>query len=88
MHGAPAHIDMLAAYLRAQKREEANREFTAQMLWYLNRAVYERIGKQFKHPSWLDLAKPKPKDNRSGYEIKEEVKAKAIALLEKRKGGK
>lgn len=79
---------MLAAYLREQEREEAHKAFTAQMLWYLNSAEYERIGKKFDHPTWLDMIRPKPKDQRSGAEIIEEVKAKALDLIKKRKGGK
>ena len=79
---------MLAAYLRGKEREEANRDFSSQMLWYLNRAAHERIGKKFDHPAWLDIAHPKPKDERSGAQIVEEVKSKALALLKKRKGGK
>lgn len=79
---------MLAAYLRGQEREEANRDFTAQMLWYLNRAVHKATGREFDHPTWLDIAHPKPKDNRTGAEILEEVKAKIRARIKKQKGGK
>ena len=74
--------------MRAKEREEAHGAFVAQMLWYLNRVEHERMGKKFEHPTWLDMLNPKEKDKRSGFEIKEEVKARAKALLERRKGGK
>lgn len=79
---------MLAAYLQEQERQEAWQAYTAQMLWYLNSAEYARMGKKFDHPTWLDMVNPKPQDNRSGMEIIEEVKAKALDLIKKRKGGK
>ena len=79
---------MLAAYLHEKERKEAHEAFTAQMLWYLNRVEHEKVGKKFDHPTWLDMANPKQKDNRSGEEIVEEVKSKLRMMIEKRKGGK
>lgn len=79
---------MLAAYLLEQEREEAHKAYTAQMLWYLNKAVYTAHGQKFDHPTWLEIAHPKPKDNRSGMEILEEVKGKLLERKKKRKGGK
>lgn len=81
-------MDMLAAYLHGQERDEAHKAFTAQMLWYLNRVEHERIGEKFDHPTWMDMISQKKRDERSGAQIVEEVKAKALSLLEKRKGGK
>lgn len=79
---------MLAAYLRGQERKEAHEAFTAQMLWYLNHAVYRMAGQKFEHPTWLDISHPKPKDDRSGAEILDEVKEKIRVRLKKQKGGK
>ena len=79
---------MLAAYLRGQERKEAHEAFTAQMLWYLNHAVYRMAGQKFEHPTWLDMMHPKETDKRSGAEILEDVKEKIRARLKKQKGGK
>lgn len=81
---------MLAAYLRGREREEAYKDFTAQMMWYLNHAVHKMDGQKFVHPTWLDIANPKPKDTRSGMEIVDEVKGMLLERKRKReqKGGK
>lgn len=81
---------MLAAYLRGQEREEAHKAFTAQMLWYLNSAMFRANGQKFEHPTWLDIAHPKQKDNRSGMEILDEVKGMLVERKRKKeqKGGK
>lgn len=79
---------MLAAYLHEQERQEAWQAYTAQMLWYLNRAMHGAMGKKFEHPTWLDMTHPKEQDNRSGAEILEEVKGNLIDRIKKRKEGK
>lgn len=79
---------MLAAYLHEQERQEAWQAYTAQMLWYLNRAEHARMGKKFDHPTWLDMVNPKPQDNRSGMEIVEDLKSMLRERKKKREGGK
>ena len=79
---------MLGAYLHGQERQETWQAYTAQMLWYLNRVEHERIGKKFDHPTWVEMINPKPKDNRSGMEIVQDLKAKFMGRKRKRKGGK
>lgn len=81
-------MSMLAAYLYEQERRDTWEAYTAQMLWHLNSAEYARIGQEFKYPAWLDIMHPKEKDNRTGAEILEEVKAKIRARIKKQKGGK
>ena len=79
---------MLGAYLHEQERQEAWQAYTAQMLWYLNRVEHERSGKKFDHPTWVEMINPKPKDNRSGMEIVQDLKAKFMDRKRKRKEGK
>lgn len=79
---------MLAAYLNEQERQEAWQAYMAQMMWYLNNAMHRAMGKKFEHPTWLDMANPKPQDNRSGMEIVEDVKMMLKNRKKKRKGGK
>lgn len=81
-------MSMLAAYLHEQERHEAWQAFTAQMLWYLNNTDHARMGKKFEHPTWLDMINSKPRDNRSGAEIVEDVKAMLKNRKKKREGGK
>lgn len=52
------------------------------MLWYTNHALYKMNGVDFEHPSWTDMVKPKEKDDKSGAEIVEDLKAK---MLERKK---
>lgn len=80
-------MSMLAAYLHEQERRDAWEAYTAQMLWYLNSTEHARLGQKFEHPTWLDMMHPKEKDNRTGAEILEEVKAKIRARIKKQKGG-
>lgn len=75
---------MLAAWLHEQDRQDAWQAYTAQMLWYLNKAEYERIGKKFDHPTWLDMIRPKPKDERTGMEIVQDLKNKFLDRKKKR----
>lgn len=73
---------MLAAHLHCQQQEQMHKAYIAQMLWYQNYAVYKLAGQKFEHPTWLDMVKPKEQDERSGYEIVQDVASK---LRERRK---
>lgn len=77
-------MDALAALLHQQEQEDTWRSFTAQMLWYLNRAVHKSRGMKFDHPSWLDIAKPRQEDARTGEQIVTGVIAQLRARRKKR----
>ena len=63
-------MEALSALLHEQEREEAWRAYMAQMGWYAARALW---GKEFKHPSWMQMTAPKQQDSRSGAQIVRDV---------------
>lgn len=76
---------MLAGYLQVKTKQDAWQAYTAQMLWYLNSAAYKAIGAKFEHPTWMEMTNPKPRDERTGRQIIDDLVAKLRARQEKRK---
>ena len=79
---------MLAGYLQMQTRQDAWQAYTAQMLWHLNTATYKMLGAKFEQPTWLEMINPKPRDERTGRQIIDDLVAKLRARQEMRKRGR
>lgn len=81
---------MLAGYLQMQTRQDAWQAYTAQMLWHLNKAVYWDLKLEFVQPTWLELinSKSKPRDERTGRQIVDDLVAELRARQEIRKRGR
>lgn len=79
---------MFAGYMAKRVRQEAWEAYTAQMLWYMNSAVYKAIGAKFEHMTWLEMTNQKPRDERTGRQIVNDLVAKLRARQEKRMQGR
>ena len=79
---------MLAGFLQMQTRQDAWQAYTAQMLWHLNTAAHRMLGVKFEQPTWLEMIDPKPRDERTGRQIIDDLVAKLRARQEMRKRGR